>query len=180
MDSKKERVHWEQRGRCVRTVNLQWCHISGCSCILIAISLAAAFWPPATFSPFLFVPRLPPCWSRIRPRRLTAGQGAGAERFSQICCDLSSAFWGLWWTLWNRLELEVLWACCSCSELRAQLGHLHCWAALGVFLTNETPVHQQTRNQSVTFVFGRGIWEVSLTATLGVKGSSKLQLTAPR
>lgn len=67
MDRKKERVHWEQRGRCVRTVNLRWCHISGCFCILIAISLAAAFWPPATFSPFPFLPPVPPSWARIRP-----------------------------------------------------------------------------------------------------------------
>lgn len=49
MDRKKKRVHWEQRGRCVHTVNLWRCHISGCFCILIAVSLAAAFWPPATF-----------------------------------------------------------------------------------------------------------------------------------
>lgn len=67
MDRKKERVYWEQRGRCVRTVNLQWCHISGCFCILIAISVAAAFWPPATFSPLPFLPPTPPLWARIRP-----------------------------------------------------------------------------------------------------------------
>lgn len=153
MDSKKEWVHWEQRGRCVCSVNLQRCCISGCCSILIANSSAAVFWPPATFSPFPFLPTPPPWQARIRLMAYYERvlEHRGLPKTAVICALFPECFSEPWRSEWS-------WKYCGFAahtECGAQLGHSHCWAAHGVFLANDkTLVHRCTRNWAITNVMG--------------------------